>query len=145
MGYPNIVFTKADVATHFKFCLMCCLLSQGHDSLMCLWLIFLRPVLHSKIGGTYIFRVSCFPPQYTAESCSLNSAVCASEIGVERMWQRVCSSTHLLQHCMFSTTRLFQEKWEKVSNIHMWNANREQEDEEMSHLLLQKHEIKLQF
>lgn len=91
----------------------------------CAYDLSFRSVLHSKIGGTYNFSVSCSPPQYTAgESCNLNSAVCASETGVERMWQRVCSSAHLLQHCMFSTTRLFQKKWEKISNIHMWNAHR---------------------
>lgn len=77
MGYPNIVFTKADVAVCSNFCLMRCLPSQGHLSVMCLWLILSKSccVICSKIGGTYIFTVSHAPPQHRAESCNLKSAL----------------------------------------------------------------------
>lgn len=120
----------------------CSLLSLGHDSIMCLWLIFVETCATQWSRRNLHFTVLCSPPQYTAIWRVLS---CASEIGVERMWKRVCSSTHLAQLCMFLTTKLFQEKWEKVSNIRMWNAHTEQVDEEVSHLLPQKHEIKLQF
>lgn len=123
MGYPNIVFTKADMAAYSDFCLMCCLPSQGHASAMCLWFIFSKScyVMYSKIGGTYIFtECLMLPPSTGLNHVTWRVLSCASEIVVE---QRMHPSTHLSQRYMVSTTRLSQEKWEKVSNIHVQNAH----------------------
>lgn len=110
MGYPNIVFTKADVAACSNFCLMRCLPSQGHLSVMCLWLILSKSccVIYSKIGGTYIFTECLMLPPSTG----LNHAIWrvlsrASEISWEYITKNVSinspvSTLHGFNHQAFS-------------------------------------------